>query len=353
MAPAPAIRGLRADRIDAARSLPAMSWTRSSSAAHRSATDRCTESSTITWSLVSARRPAWIVSCSALSNWRTCTGAVRSPPPTMRCADERLGGRESAGPARKDYAQLVSTIEHGAGQRQRLRLPSAGSPTSPTEPAWYEPKKASLDSRTTSSARPARRWRTATPWSTPSSTTWCAPHRPGPVSGSTSPGIVAGVREYQRDVACRCWPARCPRSSIGVPEPLAWSFVTVIDAAYWGPFFDYLGFRPVLEVDDSDNLHYVVYGNDWRRFPVDAWLDLMNEREHSGGTGPPPDSALRPPPISGRHSAKPYARRSSASTVLTGSPGARSSGRHSAPTPPSCAPASRRPSSRLAGEPKG
>jgi hypothetical protein len=36
---------------------------------------------------------------------------------------------------------------------------------------------------------------------------------------------------------------------------------------------------------------------DWRRFPVDAWLDLMNEREHQGGTGPPPDSALRPPPL--------------------------------------------------------
>jgi len=43
---------------------------------------------------------------------------------------------------------------------------------------------------------------------------------------------------------------------------------------------------------------YVVYGNDWRRFPVDTWLDLMNEREHCGGTGPPPDSALRPPPLS-------------------------------------------------------
>ena len=74
--------------------------------------------------------------------------------------------------------------------------------------------------------------------------------------------------------------------------------MTVIDAEFWGPFFDYLGFRPVVEVEDVDGRHYVVYGNDWRRFPVDAWLDLMNEREHSGGTGPPPDSALRPPPLS-------------------------------------------------------
>nr|BFE74221.1 hypothetical protein GCM10020092_075220 [Actinoplanes digitatis] len=37
---------------------------------------------------------------------------------------------------------------------------------------------------------------------------------------------------------------------------------------------------------------------DWRRFPVEVWLDLMNEREHQGGTGPPPDSALRPQPLS-------------------------------------------------------
>ena len=36
---------------------------------------------------------------------------------------------------------------------------------------------------------------------------------------------------------------------------------------------------------------------DWRRCPVDPWLDLMNEREHSGGTGPPPPSLLRPPPL--------------------------------------------------------
>ena len=45
-------------------------------------------------------------------------------------------------------------------------------------------------------------------------------------------------------------------------------------------------------------MRHVAYGIDWRRFPVDAWLDLMNEREHCGGTGPPPESVLRPPPLS-------------------------------------------------------
>jgi len=80
-------------------------------------------------------------------------------------------------------------------------------------------------------------------------------------------------------------------------EPLAWSFTVFIDPDYWGPFFDYLGFRRLFELE-VEGLPHVVYGNDWRRLPVDAWLDLMNEREHCGGTGPPPDSVLRPPPLS-------------------------------------------------------
>jgi hypothetical protein len=69
------------------------------------------------------------------------------------------------------------------------------------------------------------------------------------------------------------------------------------DTDYWGPFFDYLGFRPVLEVPVG-RTRCVGYAQDWRRFPIDAWLDLMKEREHSGGSGPPPESALRPPPLS-------------------------------------------------------
>jgi hypothetical protein len=69
------------------------------------------------------------------------------------------------------------------------------------------------------------------------------------------------------------------------------------DPEYWGPFYDYLGFRPLVEVAVAGRPH-VAYGMDWRRFPVDVWLDLMNEREHHGGTGPPPESALRPQPLS-------------------------------------------------------
>jgi hypothetical protein len=70
----------------------------------------------------------------------------------------------------------------------------------------------------------------------------------------------------------------------------------VADEATWGPIFDYIAFTRQLEVEFDGRTH-VVYGNDWRRLPVGTWLDLMSEREHSGGTGPPPASLLRPPPL--------------------------------------------------------
>jgi hypothetical protein len=79
-------------------------------------------------------------------------------------------------------------------------------------------------------------------------------------------------------------------------RPLAWSFVAVTTPDFWGPFFDYLAMPKRFELN-VEGLAYVVYGNDWRRFPVDVWLDLMNEREHAGGTGPPPESLLRPAPL--------------------------------------------------------
>jgi hypothetical protein len=122
------------------------------------------------------------------------------------------------------------------------------------------------------------------------------PARPGERVDITR--FVAGVRDFERDMYAVL--AGSVSSIIDwCTEPLAWSFVAFTDAEFWSPFFDYLGFRAVLEVDEAaGGPRYTVYGHDWRRFPVDAWLDLMGEREHSGGTGPPPDAALRPPPLS-------------------------------------------------------
>ncbi|MEU8238172.1 ATP-binding protein [Actinoplanes missouriensis] len=105
----------------------------------------------------------------------------------------------------------------------------------------------------------------------------------------------SGVREGQRDKYALL--AGSVTSIITwCTEPIAWSFVVSVDPEHWGPFFGYLGFRPLVEVTVDGRLH-VAYGMDWRRFPVEDWLELMSEREHQGGTGPPPESALRPPPL--------------------------------------------------------
>jgi hypothetical protein len=121
-------------------------------------------------------------------------------------------------------------------------------------------------------------------------------------TGPTRPGeqvciarFVGGRHEHQRDLYAVL---AGPVSSLveWVTRPLAWSYVTLTDTEYWDPIFDYLGFGRLVEAYVGGQ-RYVGYGMDWRRLPIDAWLDLMNEREHSGGTGPPPASLLRPPPL--------------------------------------------------------
>src|SRR5690606_23931067 len=106
---------------------------------------------------------------------------------------------------------------------------------------------------------------------------------------------TGGRHGHQRDPYAA---VAAPVSSLvaWVTHPLAWSFLVVVDTGYWGPVFDYLGFARLVEVDIGGRTH-VGYGMDWRRLPVAEWLDLMSEREYSGGTGPPPASRLRPPPL--------------------------------------------------------
>ena len=81
-----------------------------------------------------------------------------------------------------------------------------------------------------------------------------------------------------------------------VTRPLAWSFVPSVDPEFWGPGFSYIGFTEQL-VTELAGCRYTVYGVDWRRLSVDAWIDLLGERELTGATGPPPAHLLRPPPL--------------------------------------------------------
>jgi len=81
-----------------------------------------------------------------------------------------------------------------------------------------------------------------------------------------------------------------------VTRPLAWSFVPAVDAEFWGPAMDYLAFTHRFDLGGAVRTHSV-YGLDWRRLPVDAWLDVLDERELTGESGPPPATLLKPPPL--------------------------------------------------------
>ncbi|MGY1803519.1 hypothetical protein ACI78T_09565 [Blastococcus sp. SYSU D00922] len=107
--------------------------------------------------------------------------------------------------------------------------------------------------------------------------------------------FMGGTQEYERDpyavlvssvVALTTW----------LTQPLAWSFTAPVDPEFWGPFFDYLGMSRVAEVAVGGRTS-VLYGMDWRRLPVDSWMDMMNDRERTGASGPPPAHLLRPAPL--------------------------------------------------------
>jgi hypothetical protein len=109
--------------------------------------------------------------------------------------------------------------------------------------------------------------------------------------------FCAGAREHQRDPYALLV-ANVSHLIALVTRPLAWSVLVVVDPELVAPFADYLAFTRLVDIDiDVGGLRHVAYGIDWRRVPVDAWLDLMRERAHSGETGPPPAALLRPPPL--------------------------------------------------------
>jgi hypothetical protein len=81
-----------------------------------------------------------------------------------------------------------------------------------------------------------------------------------------------------------------------VRRPLAWSFAATLDPEFWGPAFQHLALTTELTVEFAGRRH-TVYGIDWRRLPVEPWLELMGERELSGASGPPPPEMLRPAPL--------------------------------------------------------
>jgi hypothetical protein len=109
--------------------------------------------------------------------------------------------------------------------------------------------------------------------------------------------FCAGARDHQRDPYAML--AANVSHLIGlVTRAPAWSVLVAVDTQAAAPFADYAAFAPLVDIDiDVGGLRHVAYGIDWRRVPVDAWLDLIRERARSGDTGPPPAALLRPPPL--------------------------------------------------------
>lgn len=107
--------------------------------------------------------------------------------------------------------------------------------------------------------------------------------------------FVGGPAGYQRDPYAITVAAMAATID-WVTRPLAWSFVPTIDPGFWGAALDYIAFVPQFEID-AHGQRFTVYGNDWRRLTVDAWLDVLSERELTGASGPPPEEILRPQPL--------------------------------------------------------
>ncbi len=124
--------------------------------------------------------------------------------------------------------------------------------------------------------------------------------RQGPLRPGERVAIIrfcAGAREHQRDPYALL-AANVAHLIEVVTRPLAWSVFVVVEPEHIAPFADYAAFARLVDIDIVvGSMRHVAYGIDWRRLPLDAWLDLMRERAHSGETGPPPAALIRPPPL--------------------------------------------------------
>lgn len=107
-------------------------------------------------------------------------------------------------------------------------------------------------------------------------------------AGPTGPGAREPAPLLVNGVACILeW----------VSEPAAWSFIVTRDDEHYGPYFEYLGMRRMVEVPVGGGRH-VAYGWDRRRFPPPLFFELMCRRELIGESGPPPAELVRPAPLS-------------------------------------------------------
>ena len=120
-----------------------------------------------------------------------------------------------------------------------------------------------------------------------------APPRPGEKIHVTR--FIGGAREFERDPYA-VLVASVNALTTWLTLPLAWSFTAPSDEEFWGPFFDYIALERIGEVTAGGRRH-TLHGIDWRRLTPDRWMEFMNDRERTGGTGPAPPHLLRAAPL--------------------------------------------------------
>jgi hypothetical protein len=74
-------------------------------------------------------------------------------------------------------------------------------------------------------------------------------------------------------------------------ERLAWSYLVVADATFWGPVLESFDQAVAGNPVDVGGREYLLYAHDWRAVPLEQWHERLN-REH--GAERSPRSAVRP-----------------------------------------------------------
>ena len=78
--------------------------------------------------------------------------------------------------------------------------------------------------------------------------------------------------------------------------PAAWTFIVGFGDGPYARYFDYLAMTPMLDLD-LGRQRITLFGWDRRAFPASAFFEMMETRELTGETGPPPAELMRPLPL--------------------------------------------------------
>lgn len=107
------------------------------------------------------------------------------------------------------------------------------------------------------------------------------PPRQGEVLTATR--FIVDRDAYQRpSPTVNCGPILSIQEWLATPN-LSWSFIVVTEPERWDEYFPFFDLHRARGADfEVAGRRYGMFGHDFRRMPVDAWLELMFERDRTG-----------------------------------------------------------------------